>query len=46
MKDPLSRTAYLVGKRLTIVDIALHGYSHIADEPGLNLAVCPAIKNN
>jgi glutathione S-transferase len=35
---------YLVGGRLSIADIALYGYTHVADEGGFDLGRYPAIR--
>jgi glutathione S-transferase len=35
---------YLVGKRLTIADIALYAYTHVAPEAGFELEPYPAIR--
>jgi glutathione S-transferase len=35
---------YLVGERLSIADIALFGYAHVADEGGFDLGRYPAIR--
>jgi glutathione S-transferase len=35
---------YLVGERLTIADIALYGYTHVAQEGGFDLGRYPAIR--
>ncbi|HEV7400861.1 MAG TPA: glutathione S-transferase family protein [Solirubrobacterales bacterium] len=34
---------YLVGERLTIADIALYAYTHVAPEAGFDLGHCPAV---
>ena len=43
MENQLSKTDYLVGDRLTIADISLYGYTHVADEGGFDLSEYPAI---
>ena len=43
MEACLSESAYLVGNKLTIADIALYAYTHVADEAGFNLKQYPAI---
>lgn len=43
MEKQLAQTSYLVGDTLTIADIALYGYSHVADEGGFDLSKYPAI---
>ena len=35
---------YLVGERLSIADIALYGYTHVAGEGGFDLGRYPAIR--
>jgi glutathione S-transferase len=36
---------WLVGDRMTLADIALYGYTHVADEGGFDLERHPAIRN-
>jgi glutathione S-transferase len=36
---------YLVGERLSIADIALYGYVHVADEGGFELGRYPAVQD-
>ena len=43
MEQQLARTPYLVGQRLTIADISLYGYTHVAHEGGFDLSGYPAI---
>lgn len=43
MEQQLAITPYLVGERLTIADISLYGYTHVAHEGGFDLAGYPAI---
>lgn len=43
MERRLSDNEWLVGERATIADIALYGYTHVADEAGLDLAPYPGI---
>lgn len=45
MADQLAITDYLVGSKLTIADISLYGYTHVADEGGFDLSGYPAIQN-
>ena len=45
MEQQLSQTSYLVADTLTIADISLYGYTHVADEGGFNLSQYPAIKS-
>jgi glutathione S-transferase len=40
----LSGHAFLVDERYTIADIALYGYTHVADEGGFALADYPAVR--
>jgi glutathione S-transferase len=35
---------YLVGDSLTLADIALYGYTHVAEEGGFSLEPCPAVR--
>jgi glutathione S-transferase len=44
MEEQLSKTPYLVGDGLTIADISLYGYSHVAHEGGFELTAYPSIK--
>lgn len=44
MERRLSGHDWLVGGRATIADIALYGYTHVADEAGLDLAPYPGIR--
>jgi len=44
MESQLEKTPYLVGNNLTIADISLYGYTHVADEGGFDLSVFPAIE--
>jgi glutathione S-transferase len=44
METRLRDHEYLVGHRLTLADIALYGYTHVADEGGFDLAPCPGIR--
>jgi len=43
METQLSQTAYLASEQLTIADISLYGYTHVADEGGFDLSAYPAI---
>jgi glutathione S-transferase len=45
MEQHLAQAPYFVGERLTIADIALYAYTHVADEGGFDLAPYPAIRN-
>ncbi len=44
MERRLSEAPYLVGDRFTIADIALYGYTHVADEGGYSLERYPGIR--
>jgi glutathione S-transferase len=44
MERHLAHQPYFVGERLTIADIALYAYTHVADEGGFDLAPFPAIR--
>lgn len=43
MEVHLKDRDYFVGGRYTIADIALYGYTHVAEEGGFNLADFPAV---
>ena len=43
METRLRDHDYLVGDRISIADIALYGYTHVADEGGFDLARFPAV---
>jgi glutathione S-transferase len=43
MEEQLQRTAYLVGEQLSIADISLYAYTHVASEGGFDLSSFPAI---
>lgn len=43
MESQLQQTPYLVGDDITIADISLYGYTHVADEGGFDLTNYPAI---
>ncbi len=43
MEQQLAKTPYLVGDQLTIADISLYAYTHVADEGGFDLSHYPAI---
>ncbi len=43
MEEQLARTPYLVGEALSVADIALYGYTHVAHEGGFELSGYPAI---
>ena len=43
MEGHLEGRAYLVGDSPTLADISLYGYTHVADEAGLDMSRYPAI---
>ncbi len=43
MEAQLMKTDYLIGDQLSIADISLYGYTHVADEGGFDLSKYPAI---
>jgi len=44
METHLAKRAWFVGERYSIADIALYGYTHVADEAGLDLGRYPAVR--
>jgi glutathione S-transferase len=44
MERHLAESTYLVGDELTLADIALYAYTHVAHEGGFDLQGCPAIR--
>ncbi len=44
MEQQLEQTEFLTGNALTTADIALYGYTHVADEGGFDLNQYPAIQ--
>ena len=44
MENQLAKTKYLVGDEMTIADISLYAYSHVADEGGFDLNRYQAIQ--
>jgi glutathione S-transferase len=44
MEDQLSTTDYLVSDKMSISDISLYGYTHVANEGGFDLSEYPAIQ--
>ena len=44
MEQQLQSTRYLVGNQLTLADISLYAYSHVADEGGFDLADYPQLR--
>lgn len=45
MEQHLARNDYFVGNTMTIADIALYAYTHVADEGGFDLTGYPAINS-
>lgn len=45
METQLSSTPYLIGEKLTLADISLYAYTHVAHEGGFSLDNYPAIRN-
>ena len=43
MDEHLTSRRFLVGDRLTLADIVLYAYTHVAEEGGFDLALFPAI---
>lgn len=43
MEEQLSKSDYLLGKQLTIADISLYAYTHVACEGGFDLCAYPEI---
>ena len=44
MEEQLQLTPYLVGSEITIADISLYGYTHVAHEGGFDLSEYPLIQ--
>jgi len=44
MERHLAERAYLVGERYTVADIALYGYTNVAEEGGFELGRFPAVQ--
>lgn len=44
MESTLSKLDYLVGNCITIADISLYAYTHVADEGGFDLANYPSVQ--
>jgi glutathione S-transferase len=44
MDEQLARRDFLVGERLTLADIGLYAYTHVADEGGFEMAAFPNIQ--
>ncbi len=45
MEQHLHGRSYLVGDRLTLADIALYAYTHVAHEGGFDLELYPAVRD-
>ena len=45
MERHLDGRQYLVGDRMTLADIALYAYTHVADEGGFDLEAYPAVRS-
>lgn len=43
MEEQLTESPYLVGENMTIADISLYGYTHVAGEGGFDLSGYPAV---
>jgi glutathione S-transferase len=43
MDEHLAQRAFFVGERLSLADIALYAYTHVAGEGGFDLAAYPAV---
>ncbi len=43
MDEHLARRAFFVGDRLSLADVALYAYTHVADEGGFDLGAYPAV---
>ena len=43
MESRLSTASYLVGDHLSVADISLYGYTHVAHEGGFDLAAYPGV---
>jgi glutathione S-transferase len=44
MERQLAERAFLVGERYTVADIALYGYTNVAEEGGFELGRFPAVE--
>jgi glutathione S-transferase len=44
MDDHLARRAFFVGERLSLADIGLYAYTHVAEEGGFALSEYPAVR--
>lgn len=45
MEEQLSKTPFLLGDNLSIADISLFAYTHVAHEGGFDLSAFPAVRN-
>ncbi|MBT7950864.1 MAG: glutathione S-transferase family protein [Gammaproteobacteria bacterium] len=45
MEKQLTQSPFLVGESLTVADISLYAYTHVAEEGGFELSRYPAIQN-
>lgn len=45
LEQQLGQTPFLVGSQLTVADITLYGYTHVAHEGGFDLAGYPAVNS-
>ncbi|MBR0777594.1 glutathione S-transferase family protein [Bradyrhizobium diazoefficiens] len=45
MEDHLKTSAYFAARQLTVADIALYGYTHLADRCDFDLSTFPAIRD-
>ena len=45
MEQQLQRSPWLVGDALSLADISLYAYTHVADEGGFDLSLYPAIQD-
>ena len=45
MEAQLNNTPFLLGDSLSLADISLFAYTHVADEGGFDLSAFPAIRN-
>lgn len=44
MEKHLAWRPYFVGERLSVADLALYAYTHVADQAGLDLTPYPAVR--
>jgi glutathione S-transferase len=45
LESGLAERSYVVGDSLTLADIALYGYTHVAEEGGFSLEPYPAVRS-